>query len=111
VITNSIAHKYDNIKITALKVVPPHVLSAENFLAEKFNVFPNPGTNVVNITNAENMLVNQVTVYDIAGKEIKKQTFTNENQVQLNVENLASGIYMLHLQTNEGLAVKKLVKK
>lgn len=111
VITNSVAHKYDNIKVTALKAVPPHVLSAENFLAEKFNVFPNPATNVVNITNAENMFVNQVTVYDIAGKEIKKQTYTNETNIQLNVENLASGTYMLHLQTNEGLAVKKLVKK
>lgn len=104
-------HRYDNIKITALKAVPPHVLSTENFLAEKFNVFPNPATNVVNITNAENMLINQVTVYDIAGKEIKKQTYTNETNIQLNIENLSSGTYMLHLQTNEGTAVKKLVKK
>src|SRR5690606_15201340 len=65
--SNEMVNKLDNIKITALKAVPPYILSTENFLAEKFNVFPNPATNVVNITNAENMLVNQVTVYDIAG--------------------------------------------
>ncbi|RRA94007.1 T9SS type A sorting domain-containing protein [Paenimyroides viscosum] len=37
--------------------------------------------------------------------------FFNETFKQLNVENLASGTYMLHIQTNAGLAVKKLVKK
>jgi len=109
--THQMVNKYDNIKLTALQAVPPHVLSADNFLAEKFNLFPNPATNVVNITNSENMLVNQVIVYDIAGKQLSTQTFNNEAEIQLNVENLASGTYMLHLQTNEGTAVKKLVKK
>lgn len=106
-------NRYDNIRLTALKEVPPEIiaLSTTEFFNKKFNVFPNPATNVVNITNAENMLVNQVTVYDIAGKEIKNQTYTNETQIQLSIESLASGTYMLHLQTNEGLAVKKFIKK
>lgn len=103
--------KFDNIKITALKSVPPHLLSTDNLLAEKFNLYPNPATNVVNINNSENMLVQQVTIYDITGKQLSTQNFTNEVEIQLNVENLASGTYMLHLQTNAGTAVKKLVKK
>ena len=48
--------------------MPPHVLSAENFLAEKFNVFPNPATNVVNITNGENIFVTEIAAYDVSGK-------------------------------------------
>ena len=106
-------NRYDNIKITALNAVPPTIiaLSTNEQLAQKFNMYPNPATNVVNITNSENMLVNQITVYDIAGKQLSTQSFTNETAIQLNVENLASGTYMLHLQTNEGIAVKKLVKK
>jgi len=104
-------NKLDNIKITALKAVPPYILSTENFLAEKFNVFPNPANNVVNITNNENMFVKEVTVYDTTGKQLSTQSFNNEAEIQLNVENLASGTYLLHLQTNEGTAVKKLVKK
>jgi len=103
--------KYDNIKITALKSVPAYVLSAENFLADTFNVFPNPAESVIHITNTNNLYVENVIVYDISGKEIKNQTFANETNIQLNIENLASGTYMLHLQTNEGLAVKKIVKK
>lgn len=102
--------KYDNLKLSAIPTRPSHV-SVNELLAAKFNIYPNPATNVVNITNAENMLVNQITVYDVTGKEIKNQTFNNETNIQLNVENLASGTYMLHLQTNVGTAVKKLVKK
>lgn len=107
--------KYDNIRVTALKTIPQElidaILSTDNFLADKFNLYPNPATNVVNITNSENMVVQQVTVYDISGKQLNTQSFNYETQIQLNVENLASGTYMLHIQTNEGLAVKKLVKK
>src|SRR5690554_2760702 len=112
--TNQILSKYDNIKITALNAVPPEViaLSATNFLSEKFNLYPNPATNVVNITNGENHLVNQVVIYDVTGKQLSTQIFNNENEIQLNVENLArSGVYLLHIETNEGKAVKKLVKK
>lgn len=103
--------KFDNIKMTALKSVPPHILSTENVLAQKFYLYPNPANNVVNITNTENMLVNQVTVYDSTGKQLNTHAFNNETQIQFNVENLASGTYMLHIQTENGTAVKKLVKK
>src|SRR5690606_13909687 len=106
-----LTNKYDNIKITALKEVPHHILSAKSVLAQNFNLYPNPATNMVHITNTENMLVNQIEVYDTTGKLINTQNYNNETEIQLNVEHLASGTYMLHLQTNEGTAVKKLVKK
>ena len=106
-------NRYDNIKITAINAVPPNViaLSTSEQLSTKFNLYPNPANSVVNITNAENMVVEQVVIYDIAGKQLSTQTFNNETEIQLNVEHLASGTYMLHLQTNQGTAVKKLVKK
>src|SRR5690606_34201954 len=103
--------KYDNIKLTAIQTLPSYILSTNEQLAAKFNLFPNPATNVVNITNADNLYVENVTVYDVSDKAIKSQVFANESNIQLNVEDLASGNYILHIQTNGGLAVKKLVKK
>ncbi|WKW46821.1 T9SS type A sorting domain-containing protein [Myroides sp. JBRI-B21084] len=103
--------KYDNIKLSALQAVPAYILSAHNIVSAKFNMYPNPATNVVNITNSENMLVEKITVYNLAGKQISIQNYNNQTEIQLNVANLASGTYMLHLQTNAGLVVKKLVKK
>src|SRR5690554_528700 len=104
-------NKYDNIKITALNAVPPYVLNAENFLAQKFNVFPNPVTDIVTITNNENIGIEQIEVLDINGKTIKSLNYNKENEVQLNLGDFASGMYLLHIKTNEGTAVKKVVKK
>jgi len=105
------APKFDNINLSAVNTIPAYILSVNEQLATKFNMYPNPATNVVNITNAENMLVNQVTVYDISGKQLNTQSYNNETEIELNIENLASGTYMLHVQTTQGTAVKKLVKK
>lgn len=110
---SQMVHKFDNIKITGLKVVPPNIiaLSINEQLATKFSVFPNPANNIVNITNNENIGVEQLQVYDVSGKAVQSQIFNNENQVQLNIGNLASGTYMLHIKTNKGVAVKKIIKK
>jgi len=102
--------KYDNIKLTAVPNRPAFV-NVNEWISSKFNVYPNPATNVVNISNSENMLVNQVAVYDISGKQLITQTFNTEKEIQVNVENLPSGTFILHLETNQGIAVKKLVKK
>jgi len=111
ILNAQVVNKYDNIKIIALNAVPPHILSVNTVLAESFNLYPNPATNMVNITNGENHLVNQVVIYDVTGKQLSTQMFNNEAEIQLNVGNLTSGVYMLHIQTNAGTAVKKLVKK
>src|SRR5690606_8199138 len=105
------AVKYDNINFSAQNTVPVVTVGTDEVLANSFNLYPNPANNVVNITNNENRLVQQVAVYDTTGKLISTQSFTNETEIQLNVDIYANGTYMLHLQTNEGTAVKKLVKK
>src|SRR5690554_578814 len=103
--------KFDNIKLTALQSVPAYILSANEWVSSAFNLYPNPAANVVHITNSENMQVQQVVIYDITGKQLSIQTFNNQTEIQLNVENLASGVYMLYIETETGVAVKKLVKK
>ena len=101
--------KVDNFKLSAINTAPTaHI---KHVISSKFNIFPNPATNIVNITNNENMSVKQVEIYDLAGKLINTQNFNNETEIQLNIEALTSGTYMLHLHTNEGTAIKKLIKK
>lgn len=101
-------HKFDNFVVSAVDNVP---LSTQDFISSKFKVFPNPANNIVNITNNENIGVEQLQVFDISGKAVQSQIFNNENQVQLNIENLEPGTYMLQIKTDKGMAVKKIVKK
>lgn len=100
-------YKFDNLKVTALN----QVLSTKEVLANRFNLYPNPATDLVTITNQENITVKQIKIYDLAGKLTDTQNFESKAVIQLNVEKLTQGTYLLHLQTNEGTAVKKLIKK
>jgi len=101
--------KYDNFVISAVNSVPLSVKN--NFISSKFNVFPNPANDIVTITNSENIGIEQIEVFDMSGKAIQSQLFNNENEVQLTIEDLAPGIYMLYIKAKEGTAVKKITKK
>lgn len=103
--------RYDNFKITALKDVPAHVLSNNEFLYEQFNVYPNPATNVVNITNSATIAVSKIALYDVTGKLMKEETYNSAEPIQVNVANLPSGTYVFHIETDQGTAVKKIVKQ
>lgn len=105
-----ISFKIDNMKLSAIQTLPTY-LNVDEFLTSKFNVFPNPASDIVTITNNENIDVEQVEVYDINGRNVKSQDFNNKNEIQLNISDLASGSYMLHVKTNQGIALKKMVKK
>lgn len=86
-------------------------MAIDKIAPEKFQLYPNPATEKVTISNNANILVQKINVYDLTGKLIKTQSFTNDSEIQLNVENLTTGTYQLHIQTNEGTAVKNLIKK
>jgi len=105
-----ISFKVDNMKISAIQTLPSY-LNVDEFLTSKFNVFPNPATDIVTITNSESIGVEQIEVYDIKGKNIKSQNYNNQNEIQLNISDFAAGTYMFHIKTNQGTAVKKVVKK
>ncbi len=107
--TNINKVKYDNFNISAVNMAP--TVAIKEILPEKFNLYPNPVTNIVNITNSENMVVQQVSIYDISGKQVSSKDFDSSQEMQLNVELLSSGTYMLHIQSDSGTAVKKLIKK
>src|SRR5690554_6931476 len=101
--------KFDNINISATNTA--HTVSVDTFISGKFNLYTNPITDMVTITNSENIGVNEVIVYDVTGKKIKTKKYGNENNIQLNLSDLAMGTYFLHIKTNQGTAVKKIVKK
>jgi len=101
--------KIDNINLSAQNFTPTAGL--DEFVSDKFNIFPNPATDVVTISNAENIGMEEVVVYDGVGRVVKSEMFEAISDVQLNIADLASGSYFLHIKTAQGTAVKKLIKK
>lgn len=101
-------YKYDNFTISAIPNVP---LTTENFISDKFNLYPNPAKNIVNITNTENIEVEKIIIFDVNGKLIDTKIFNKQSKVQLNVATFAAGTYLLHIYTANGIGVKKVIKK
>lgn len=78
-------------------------------------VFPNPTTDEVNIVFESTVDKNtQVVVFDFNGKAVIQTTTPAQkgwNKATLNVKNLSSGIYFIHIPGSEGKSAKlKFVK-
>jgi bilirubin oxidase len=82
-------------------------LGTSEILAENVRVYPNPSSDYVTIEMSETGSITHISLLDINGKKIK--TFTN-NQKQLNISQLHSGLYFLKIETNNSVLVKKLIK-
>lgn len=86
------------------------VLGTNDFLSSKFSVFPNPVNNVVNFSNNQNAVVSTVDITDLNGRVIKSIK-VNATEGQISVSDLATGMYMMKITTDQGIAVKKIVKQ
>jgi hypothetical protein len=71
------------------------------------NVYPNPTTDILNVIVSENATVQ---LLDISGKEVILQTniAANDNQ-EINVKNIASGVYLMKIFNNNFVSTKKIV--
>ncbi|AUP78683.1 T9SS type A sorting domain-containing protein [Flavivirga eckloniae] len=96
------------IRMDNLVLANTTTLSAEDFLASKFKVHPNPVEEVLTI-NADNIEVSSVKIYNILGKEVYGQKgLSNSN---INVSSLSSGMYLLRIATENSSLTQKIVVK
>ena len=100
--------KYDNYVVSAVNTTTATV---NDIVSTKFNVYPNPATDVITITNTESIGIDKITVADINGRIAKTNNYNQQAEIQLNVSDLNAGVYILNVSTKEGTATKKFIKK
>ena len=84
-----------------------NTLSSSDFTQNNLDValYPNPANNVLNIETA--LEIQNVEIYNIQGQKV-----LSSNQKQINVSDLAAGMYMVRIQdTDNNIATKKIVIK
>ena len=94
----------DNIKINDTDT------STENFDKLGLSVFPNPVSDIVNITSPE-ANIEMVTITDLNGRTVKSINFNNVAETTIDASDLASGIYLMNITANGTVATQKIVKK
>ena len=75
----------------------------ENATLSNLNIYPNPTTGTLNLST----IAQRVEVYSQIGSLMA----VYENVNQINISNLAEGIYFLRVTMPEGVAVRKVVKR
>ena len=79
--------------------------------ADLVSIYPNPTEN--NITIALGELAketNQIDVLDITGKSVRQLSKLNGSVAELELSNLAKGIYHVVISTNQGTITKQVIK-
>jgi len=81
-----------------------------------WSIWPNPvSTNVAITMNVKEISMALISIYDSRGRMVKRQSHalvTGNNQVQIDLKDLASGIYHVEMSYNNGIRkTAKIVKK
>jgi hypothetical protein len=96
-------------------VIPPNCYTNSALSTNDFTnrsdivVYPNPSVETVNI-NSVNNSINVVSVYSLDGKLVA--TYRNpmtSDSYSIDVQNLATGIYTLKVETNNGSFTKRII--
>jgi hypothetical protein len=85
-------------------------LSTSDFLSSKFAVYPNPVNDIINFSNEDSAIVSTVEMTDLNGRVVKSVK-VNAAEGQISVSDLATGMYMMKITTDQGVAVKKIMKQ
>lgn len=68
-----------------------------------FKLYPNPANNYVVVQTPMNKEVESLCVFSITGKELlRKQSFSDPQNVMVNIENLSKGMYLLSVEYTDG---------
>jgi beta-glucanase (GH16 family) len=92
--------------IDYVRVYQNNPLSIDDVFAEKFSVYPNPTENsdVINIRTTEQ--IDKIELYNAVGQTIISRS---NNPYQINIENVASGMYLLKVYSGNKSVVKRVI--
>ncbi|HON20875.1 MAG TPA: T9SS type A sorting domain-containing protein, partial [Bacteroidales bacterium] len=70
---------------------------------------PNPATDKLKVDNGQ-IHIKELYIYDVVGKEVKRFK-GNNTKITVSVDDLCSGVYIVKALSENGIAIKKFVKK
>ena len=82
-------------------------LSTIEISENKFSVYPNPSSNLINLKSLEKNDEYMISIFDIFGKKIIHNL---KNPKQIDISSLANGQYILKIESEEGTINEKLLK-
>jgi Secretion system C-terminal sorting domain len=94
----SLPNKFGGFKVTSS-------LSEIYTIETSTAIFPNPTSDVINIQSED--IIKEVILIGVNG-EIAKNIIANSDNITFNVSNLSSGMYVLHINTDNAMITRKI---
>lgn len=76
-----------------------------------FTIFPNPSKSIITIDLNTSTSSLTFEVFNILGKQIDKQQFTNTNTTQVDVSNWSNGLYLIKISNGNSIETKRFIKQ
>ena len=77
---------------------------------KQLNIYPNPASNVLNIGFEKLSQKSEIKISNVIVAEVRKEVIeNNEESIQMDISNLANGIYFVTLSSGEESFTKKIV--
>lgn len=83
-------------------------LSVSDNLTFDIKIYPNPTSGIVSIYSQDNLTIDKIDVLDVLGKTVAIQT---ENTSQVDISDLANGMYVFKIYSGETIFQKKIMKR
>jgi hypothetical protein len=83
-------------------------IDEDNVSLPRISVSPNPFSSSLSLRSE--ILIENITLYNISGQQIQ-YVQPHAKEYSLNQSNLDPGIYFLHVQTDAGRVIKKVIKE
>jgi hypothetical protein len=72
-------------------------------------IYPNPADNVLNFNVKNNIVISDIAITDISGKNLYKSTGSIGNSID--ISNLSSGVYFVTFKSDNNSVTKKFIKQ
>ena len=83
-------------------------LANSSFVSSPFQIYPNPIRDFMVIENPNSIKINEIRIADLAGKTVVKYDVYEKN---LDLSALSAGVYVLTIDSNNGIFKNKIVKE
>tara|TARA_R110000787_G_scaffold81036_2_gene175939 strand:- start:94852 stop:95973 length:1122 start_codon:yes stop_codon:yes gene_type:complete len=75
------------------------------------DIYPNPTNDVINILNTNEIQIEGIRIYDMYGRLIREVAIANSNTQNINLSDLSTGVYMIHIYNDQLNILKRIIKK
>ncbi len=87
------------------------LINTEDIIRDEIavQIFPNPSSDEVTFKTPSDFVIREIVLYDVAGKQIQMFPDIEATEYLISLDQLSSGMYVIKLQFDQGIASRQII--